>query len=332
MTLRRWLLAAALGAIGILTYINLGRINQAVILLGDANWQALILVVAVQLVSYLTNALFYRSFLSILGYRRKLKELYEIAITINFVNLIFPSAGLSGASFLSRELEGVPVGKSMLTQIFRYVFTAVSFFVVLTVGWLFLFLAGEVDLIIGRITLLILLIIIFGGILIAMYVSDRPKMEQLTKWIVATINLWSGRIRRKRSRLISEEQRKLFLDEFYQGGQILLSKRGRWIRPLIFSLAGNIFEVGTIYVVFMAFGTFLNPGVVVAAYTLANIFSLASLVTGGIGVYEATMVAAFVSLGVPLAVAFPVTIVYRVLNFWIFLPLGFYFYRQRLAE
>jgi uncharacterized membrane protein YbhN (UPF0104 family) len=44
------------------------------------------------------------------------------------------------------------------------------------------------------------------------------------------------------------------------------------------------------------------------------------------------MVTALTALGVPFALSLSVVILYRVLNFAIFLPLGFYIYRQTLTQ
>ena len=99
---------------------------------------------------------------------------------------------------------------------------------------------------------------------------------------------------------------------------------------MAWSLAYNVAEVLTIYVVFVGLGIWINPGVVITAYTLAIIASLAGFLTGGIGVYELGMIGTFTALGIPFATAFTVVLVYRALSMILFLPPGFYFYRRQL--
>jgi uncharacterized protein (TIRG00374 family) len=98
----------------------------------------------------------------------------------------------------------------------------------------------------------------------------------------------------------------------------------------VWAFVANLTEVLTIYVVFLAFGAVINPGAVIAAYTLANIFSLMSVFTSGAGVYEAAMITALVALSVPFALAVSVVLVYRIANMAIFLPIGFHYYRELL--
>jgi uncharacterized membrane protein YbhN (UPF0104 family) len=90
--------------------------------------------------------------------------------------------------------------------------------------------------------------------------------------------------------------------------------------------------VVTIYVVFIGFGQWANPGSVVVGYTFAIIASMSALVVGGLGAYEAGMIGTFTALGMPFALAFAVVIVYRVLNLGIFLPLSFIYYRKHLGN
>ena len=53
-------------------------------------------------------------------------------------------------------------------------------------------------------------------------------------------------------------------------------------------------------------------------------------VPGGIGVYDAMMVAVMVAAGIPANLSLSVTIMYRVLNTIIQLPPGYYFWHKRI--
>jgi uncharacterized protein (TIRG00374 family) len=93
-----------------------------------------------------------------------------------------------------------------------------------------------------------------------------------------------------------------------------------------------LFDLITIYIVFLSFGQIINPGIVIAGYVIALITSLASVITAGIGVYEAGMVATFVGLNIPFDIAFAVTIVYRIVSLWLFIPIGLIFYKKTLLD
>lgn len=334
MNWRRFFTYAGLLALVLAAVLNFGHISQFAALLHKARWYILSLVLVVQAFSYFSNAKYYQSFLKIFGYKIGLRRLFEMALAINFVNQVFPSGGISGTSFISNELGGVvPVGKSTLAQLARYVFTFLSFVVVLVIGFLWLFLANNDTRVSVKFALLLILGIIIGSFLLILAISDRSRIETAGKWVVKIINRLSRLVSRRRRKVISPAQLKHFFDEFYHGYNILLAEKGKWLKPLAWTLAGSFAEVMTVYVVFWAFaGHLVNPGIVIAGYTLANLFSLLAVVTGGVGLYEATMVASFVTLGVSLALAVSVVVVYRVLNFVLFLPFGFYFYHRRLEH
>ena len=86
------------------------------------------------------------------------------------------------------------------------------------------------------------------------------------------------------------------------------------------------------YVVYIAFGHWVNPGAVILAYAIANFAGFISVLPGGVGVYEALMTGVMAIAGVPAAVSIPVVVMYRVLNTAIQLPPGYYFYQKALHE
>lgn len=321
-----------LGVVALLTValVNFGYIQELGGLLKQVRWYVLLLVLFAQGASYLANAKYYQTVLAMFGHRLRLPELYEISLALNFVNQVFPSGGLSGATYLSSELHGeVPVGKATLVQLMRYVFTFISYLVVLVLGFLLLFLGDNLEKVAFRLALLLILVIIIGSLLILVVVSDRGKMESLVRLGVALVNR-AGRFFRNRGKLITEEKIRRFLEEFYRGYGLLMDDKKAWAAPLFWCLVGSLAEVATIYIVFLAFSQLVNPGAVIAAYTIANLASLLSFYSGGIGFYEGGMAATLAFLGVPLATSVSVTVFYRAFNFVIFLPLGFYFYRKRV--
>ncbi len=84
------------------------------------------------------------------------------------------------------------------------------------------------------------------------------------------------------------------------------------------------------YVVYIAFGHYVNPGAVIIAYAIANFAGLVSVLPGGVGIYEGLMTGTLAAGGVPAALSLPVTVMYRVVNFAVQIPVGYYFYQKAL--
>ncbi|HSX14421.1 MAG TPA: lysylphosphatidylglycerol synthase transmembrane domain-containing protein [Candidatus Saccharimonadales bacterium] len=331
MTFRRILQWVGLLALASLIFLSRAKIGQVPHLLRGANWYILLLLIPMQVLSYWFNAKYYQSFFAIFGYYLATRPLLERAMALNFVNQAFPSGGIVGASYLSNSLsDQVPPGKTTLSQLLSYGFTVGSFLVVLALGFLLLFLTGQLDQGSVRFMMLLVLGILIFSLVIIVIIADRKKVERVGRAIVGFINRTARAVFRHRGSVISEAQSEHFFDEFYHGYEVLGEQRGHWRLPFLYSLGANVAEVATVYVVFLAFGQALNPGVMVTAYTLANIVSLISPITGGAGVYEATMIGSLVALGVPFDVSFAGVLVYRVLNAIIFLPVGYYYYRKTL--
>lgn len=316
-------------ALAALVIFSRDRISQVISLLGHVRWYILVFQIIIQFGSYWFNAKYYQSVFDIFGYKIETKLLYTRALVVNFVNQAFPSGGISGTSYLSGSLKDeVPPGKTTLAQVMSYAFTGVSFLVVLAFGFLLLFLSGNLVQNSVRVIMLIILVIIVTSLIIIAIISERPRLERLAQRLVTWANWFNRRVLRQKRPVTTAEKLSHFFDEFYHGYETLTEHKGHWRMPFLYSLGGNLSEIATIYVVFLAFGHLVNPGAVIAAYTISNIASLVSPITGGAGAYEATMIATLVALGVPFSVSFPVVLVYRVLNFAVFLPVGYYYYRQ----
>jgi uncharacterized protein (TIRG00374 family) len=102
--------------------------------------------------------------------------------------------------------------------------------------------------------------------------------------------------------------------------------------PFFWALVANATEVATIYVVYIAFGEWVNVGAVILAYAVANVAGLISVMPGGVGIYEALMTGVLVASGVPAAVSLPVTVMYRVLSTIIQIPPGYVLYHGALRN
>ena len=112
----------------------------------------------------------------------------------------------------------------------------------------------------------------------------------------------------------------------------MVAHKAKMLAPFVWSMLYIIVELTTPYMVFLAFGKAVNPGIVVMAYLIANIVSIFGGVFFSTGIFELGMAGTMVSLGVDFTLAVSVTTVYRVANLLIGLPPGFFYYRKYLAS
>lgn len=325
------LVAIAIAGLGLLAYSNRADIVSVWAQLGRLNPLILLLLPLIQLLSYYSNARFYVSFLHIYGHRANFRKLYELSLGINFVNQVFPSAGISGLSFIGYSLKpAVPSGKSTFIQLARYVLTYVSFIVLLAAAGLMLYFGGGIDRIAVRVLLLLVILIIAASVVLVFVLNRQERVGMAVKWLGICVNVVTRPFRKGREPLLATQRIERLLTEF-RHSYTKVKQEIRYLgRPFGYALMGNFYETATVYVVFLAFGIYVNPGAVILAYAIANLAGLIAVVPGGIGIYEGLMVAVLASAGVPVAVGLSVTLVYRVLNMSIFLPVGFYYYTKHL--
>jgi uncharacterized protein (TIRG00374 family) len=85
------------------------------------------------------------------------------------------------------------------------------------------------------------------------------------------------------------------------------------------------FDILCLILVFAALGVPASPILLVVAYGMATALAAIPLTPGGIGVFEATMLATLALLGVGSEAAIPI-LGYRLFNFWLPIPLAAIFY------
>ncbi len=89
-----------------------------------------------------------------------------------------------------------------------------------------------------------------------------------------------------------------------------------------FASADLLFDLLSLDLMFLAFRYQPGFGPLVLAYAAANIASTIPITPGGLGVIEVTLVAITVGFGAPRATAVLAVLGYRVVNYWLPLPVG----------
>ena len=111
--------------------------------------------------------------------------------------------------------------------------------------------------------------------------------------------------------------------------------QGGWHGPNLGALLNTGFDMLTLTFLFLAAGHGVNLAVLVAGYGVPQLLGKITVVLGGVGAVEATMVGLYNSLGVPRPIAVVVVLAYRLLSFWlptlIGIALATYFERSTVS-
>lgn len=102
----------------------------------------------------------------------------------------------------------------------------------------------------------------------------------------------------------------------------LTSRREAMIRAALWATLNWLLDAGSLFVFVGAFGHWVNPDGLLVAYGLANVLAAIPITPGGLGVVEAALTTLLVGFGTPSGSATLGVIVYRLVQFWVPIPVG----------
>ncbi|MCA9348994.1 flippase-like domain-containing protein [Candidatus Saccharibacteria bacterium] len=320
-------------ALGALIFFSRAQISDALHQLKELSVGFLVLLVPTQLVSYYAIAQLYYSYFKATNTLEKLtlKEMYWISLELNFVNCAFPSGGLSGFSFMGLRLQpyGIPVAATTLSQIIRYFMTFISFLVLLAAGTLFLAFGNHVNGIVLLVSSGVFFVTVTGTLIVVYIISSEHRIKSFMLSLPKTINWILRKVgRRSGSYSINLNRIERVFSELHRDYLLLKKDPSILKRPFLFGLMTNACEVLTVYWVFLAFGSPVNPGAVILAYAVANMASVISILPGAVGMYESLMVYVAAAAGLSRGLSISATLVYRVFMLLIFVPFGAVLYQM----
>lgn len=310
------------------------QLDQTLGNLAKVHAWALLLIIPVEILNYDAQARLYRSLFRVVGSKVEYQAMFETALELNFINTVFPSGGVTGISYFGVRMRGKDItgAKAAVVQILKLVLLFLTFEAVLIFGLLFLAAAGRVNnltiLVAGSFTTLM----IIATAAFAFIIGSKRRIAGFFSYITKLINRLIHIVRPKHPETINTERARVLFEDLHENYQLVKNDYRALKKPLLWALCANIWEVLAVYVVYLAFGHWVNLGAVILAYSVANFAGLVSVLPSGVGVYEALMTAVLVTAGVPAKLSLPVTVMYRVVNTLIQLPFGYYYYHRTLQH
>jgi uncharacterized protein (TIRG00374 family) len=102
----------------------------------------------------------------------------------------------------------------------------------------------------------------------------------------------------------------------------MLADRSVLLRSIGWAAANWLFDAGCLWIFLAAFGDTVDPIALLVAYGLAYVVAAIPITPGGLGVVETVLTASLVGFGVDRSVAVVGVVSYRLLNFWLPIPVG----------
>ncbi len=318
-------------ALALLIYTQRDKIADTFSNLGKVNAFALLLIIPLQALNYHAYTNLYRKTFKILGVDMPYKDMLKISLEINFVNNIFPSGGLSTFSYVGSRMKKFQITgtQSTLIQMMRFVLVFISFQVLLFLGLFLLAINGKANNVMMLITASIATLLFSLTAIFVFVIGNEKRIHAFFLPVVKLINSLVHIVRPHKSDILNIDRVKRVFSHLHENYLVIRKNYQQLKAPFMYSLLANLTEVLTLYVVYIAFNQWVNPGAVIIGYAIANFAGVIAFhLPGGVGVYEALMTAVMAAAGVPAAITLPATVMYRILSQSLQLPPGYYYYAK----
>jgi uncharacterized protein (TIRG00374 family) len=317
-----------------LAYAIRDQLVDTIANLKKVNGWVLWLIVPLEALGYHAQAKMYQQMFKTVGTDIAYKDLLKGSIELNFVNHVFPSGGVSGISYFGLRMRslGARAAQATLVQTMKLVLMFLSFEILLFGGMFALAINGKASNLTMFIGTIIAMSVLVGTGIFAYIIGSKSRINSFLTFITRLLNRLIQIVRPKHPETIHiDSARDAFVD-VHETYMQLRTKLRELVAPFWWGFVYNLSEVLVIYVVYIAFGEWVNLGAIILAFAVANFAGLVSVLPGGVGVYEGLMTAVLATAGISPALSLPVTVMYRVLNTLLQIPPGYYFYHRSLQR
>jgi len=309
---------AYLIAFGVTIYLlipRLGGLERNIEALHHAHLWLMLLGVAVEAASLAAYVALYRSILAAQGARVSVRAAAQGVMAGFLVSHVVPGGSVAGtiANVQTMEREGIGARTAGLGITLTVIVSDIAL-----AG---LFLAGVIYALAKR------------SVPVA-FVATAVVMIPILGTLVGLVLLFAfrreaaGRTVHRVARLLHRVVRRIDADDLERHAveiadetrRVLTGRR--FVEALGLALANWLLDIFVLYLFFLAVGRHQHFGALLVAYAVGNLVSAIPITPSGLGVMEATLVAISVGFGAPRSTAVVAVLGYRLVNFWLPLPVG----------
>jgi glycosyltransferase 2 family protein len=332
--MRKFLFALVL-LIGVLFIMaRFAEVQAIVETLQRGDWRFILLAVGIVGLWFLAVGSSFYTVYSALGLDESMRRLIPIAAASNFVNIVAPSAGMSGMVVFiaeARRMKYSP-GRAAVAGAVVLLLDYSAFLFVLALGLVVLFRRHTLDA--GEIipSSILFALSIFLATLIFLGMRSAESLGRALAWMARAVNRFLRPFLKRD--YLSEERAYAFAADTAEGLQLLLERPYRLAVPVSLALLKQILLIAILWCSLRAFQVSFSSGTLIASFAVGYLFLIVSPTPAGLGFVEGALALALTSMFVPFSQAAIVTLAYRGFTFWIPLLVGMISFRalDRMEE
>jgi glycosyltransferase 2 family protein len=283
----------------------------------EGDWRFILIAVLIEIIWLINVAASYKFIFQATGVEEKMEKLVLMSSAAYFLNVVAPTAGMSGmAVFISEaKRRGYSAARVTVAGVLFVLFDYLGFFCILGLGLLVLFRRNSLTSIEIIATLIL---IVIASVITFLLILGTHSVEGLGSVLAKgarsiNISLWPF-IHRE---YISETRAKEFALDASDGLKALRKKPHGVIVPFGLAISSKALLIIILLLMFLAFNIPPSPGTIIAAFSLGYLFLIVSPTPAGIGFVEGGMTLSLSSLGLSLGAAAVVALAYRGITFWL---------------
>lgn len=304
--------AVILLAAGVVAYRHREPLSEGLALLPAARVGWLVLGAVMIGVVYLARANVYRVPLHVLDHTVRPRFLFATAVVATAEHQLVPTAGASGYAFLAFALhrQGVSSGQASLVALIDTFSYAVAMATLVGGSLIYLLAWDGMPPPVLRFGILPALAVVALAVLV--YVAQRRR-DRLDRLVVGA----KHRLERLLRRRWADAPLRTFLAEYDRGKTVIASRPGRFAQMPACQYIAVGADAAALYLAFLSLGMAPKPPVVFMGLVVAMAGGAGLGAPAGGGGFELIMAGFFAHRGVSESHAFAVTLLYRLIAFWL---------------
>jgi uncharacterized protein (TIRG00374 family) len=306
----RWFgsLAIVLVILG-LAFLQREEVALMIATVQNAHVAWLAVAIALQIVVYVMFAVVMHQSLVLVQRPLTLASIFPFSFTGIVLNRFIPAGG-TAVEVIGLLNRGVPQGATTVVLSLNILSGIAAFGLMLVGGTAYQIAHGGLDLrgglgLVGGIAV--------AALAIALIIRRARDREGLTRKALA-LQRGAGRLLR---RSFAPEGMLHFIDETYDSVALIRTNAFGFIRLIGLHLTALLLDCVGLVLLFVALGYRPDFLLVLLGYSLAYVIATLSSLPGGGGSFEAAMALTYTQLGVPAHLALSVTLLYRLMTFWL---------------
>jgi uncharacterized protein (TIRG00374 family) len=298
------------------------KTHEALVLIREARPGWLVLAAIAILLGFLCAGQIYGRVLAALGYKAPSLWLSAAAMVTMLLSQALPFGTVASYAFLTTSLRkrAVPTASVAVIASLELLSWGGAMLILFIYGMIYVLVTtSNGTLARASLSGFATVAVLICGYL---YLGTRPR---------DTLHAWAMNVKRALERLFGpiwhDSQVQRMVDEITHNRQLMADQPWRVLSLILLQLIIFTLQSLALLAILHGLGVPIGPLATLAAYGLALIVSTYTVLPAGGGTVEAALTVGLTIQGVPLEAALGATVLFRLLSFWLLLPIGALCYR-----